>query len=86
MDVENYTPPHYPKSQSEIKFLTDALLSNNFIFSSLPTSHSRLLIDAMEMKEYGVGDEIITQGDTGEKGGGHFGVGIVVVCVVPLKR
>lgn len=64
LEVKNYVPRSYPKSPSETKFLTEALLGNNFIFSSLPTSHSKLMIDAMEMKEYAMADEIIIQGDT----------------------
>jgi hypothetical protein len=66
VEVKNYVPRSYPKSPSETKFLTEALLGNNFIFSSLPTSHSKLMIDAMEMKEYAMADEIIIQGDTGK--------------------
>jgi len=64
VDVTNYTPPSFPKTKEQISFLTESLLSNNFIFSSLPTSHSRLLIDAMELHEFTNGEEIITQGDT----------------------
>lgn len=67
MEIKNYNAPVYKKTPNQVQFLTSSLLSSNFIFSSLPQSHSRLLINAMELTHFSEGDRIIAQGDKESK-------------------
>lgn len=62
---EEFKPPKHPKSDSETKFLDDAL-GSNFIFSDLTNEERSLLIDAMQKEEAAEGKIIIKQGDTGD--------------------
>jgi len=62
---EDFTPPQYPKSEEETKFL-DETLGSNFIFSDLTESERKMLIDAMQKETAEEGDMIIKQGDTGD--------------------
>lgn len=63
---EDYTPPHYEKSEQEFKFIDEAL-GDNFIFSHLKKEDRKCLINAMQKELADKSTDIIQQGDvTGE--------------------
>lgn len=62
---EKFTPPKYPKTEADTKFL-DKALSENFIFSDLSREERQLLINAMQKEEAKEGAVIIKQGDVGD--------------------
>lgn len=57
--------PSYPKSETELNFIDEAL-GDNFIFSSLNSKERTRLIGAMKKEEARAGTNIITQGEDGE--------------------
>ena len=59
---KDYTPPDYPKSESETLFIRKAL-TDNFVFSSLSKNNIKTLIGSMEKVEYEADAIIIAQGD-----------------------
>lgn len=66
MDFDSaFTPPTYPKNDSDIKFL-DKALGENFVFSDLSKKERQLLINAMQKQEAKEGEVIIKQGDLGD--------------------
>ena len=62
---EEFTPPKYPKTPTEVDFLTKAL-GSNFIFSDLTEGERSLLIDAMQKETADEDKVIIKQGDNGD--------------------
>jgi hypothetical protein len=62
---ENFKPPSFPKPNSAIKFIDDAL-KDNFVFQNLNQKTRRLMIDAMQREDVPAGTNIITQGDIGD--------------------
>jgi len=62
---DDYTVPHFPKSEEAVKFI-DTSLADNFIFASLSSKERRLLIDAMMLDSVPAGTIIIQQGDIGD--------------------
>lgn len=66
LDMEgDFTPPDYPKTSEDKKFLEHAL-EENFIFSDLSKHQRKLLIKAMQKQEAKKGEMIIKQGDVGD--------------------
>ena len=66
LDVDaDFTPPKYPKSKEDIKFLDEAL-GENFIFAELSAKERSLLIEALQKQECKSGEVIIKQGDVGD--------------------
>lgn len=62
---DDYTVPHFPKSEEAAQFI-DNSLADNFIFASLDPKERRHLIDAMMMDSVPAGTIIIQQGDIGD--------------------
>jgi cAMP-dependent protein kinase regulator len=62
---EDFVAPQYPKSESAIAFIDNAL-ADNFIFASLSKDERRMLIDAMKADTVDQGAIIIQQGDIGD--------------------
>lgn len=66
LDLEgDFSPPKYPKTKQDVKFL-DGALGENFIFGDLSSKQRGMLIEAMEKQEAKTGETIITQGDVGD--------------------
>ncbi|EQC41349.1 hypothetical protein SDRG_01323 [Saprolegnia diclina VS20] len=68
LDPENAKPLEavvHPKSEEERKRISDILV-DNILFKSLDEKQSKILLDAMFPKEFGVGEVIIKQGDDGD--------------------
>lgn len=66
LDMEGeFTPPDYPKTSEDKKFLETAL-GENFIFGDLSSKQRKLLIKAMQKQEVTKGETIIKQGDVGD--------------------
>ena len=61
----DFTPPVYPKTERDTKFL-DGVLGENFIFSDLSRKQRKMLIQAMQKQAARKGETIITQGDVGD--------------------
>jgi CRP-like cAMP-binding protein len=61
----DYEPIHYPKSNTERYFLTNAL-QDNFIFMDLSDTERNLFIDAMQKETVEENTRIIQQGDNGD--------------------
>jgi len=62
---EEYTVPHFPKSEIAAQFI-DSSLADNFIFASLSSQERRNLIDAMMLDTVHAGTIIIQQGEVGD--------------------
>lgn len=62
---DDFQTPCYPKSAEAIAFI-DAILEDNFVFSSLATRERRILIDAMKKEMVPPETRIINQGETGD--------------------
>ena len=62
---KDFTPPDYPKSNEDIKFLDEAL-GENFIFAELSSAERALLIKALQKQDCKAGETIIKQGDVGD--------------------
>ena len=65
VNVENYEPPSFPKSEAERKFIDDAL-GENFIFAHLTGQERESLIDAMEKEVVPRGTPLFRQGRFGD--------------------
>jgi len=61
----DFSPPVYPKTEEDVKFL-DKALGENFIFGDLSRKQKVMLIQAMQMQRASKGETIITQGDVGD--------------------
>ena len=61
----DFTPPVYPKTEGDAKFL-DGVLGENFIFSDLSRKQRKMLVQAMQKQTARKGETIITQGDVGD--------------------
>lgn len=62
---DDFKTPCYPKSAEAIAFI-DAVLEENFVFSSLAAKERRTLIDAMQKEVVPQKTRIIKQGETGD--------------------
>ena len=62
---ENFITPCYPKSAEAMAFI-DAILRENFVFTSLSQKERRTLIDAMKSETVPDQARIINQGETGD--------------------
>jgi cAMP-dependent protein kinase regulator len=60
----NYKPIVHPKSEAQVSSIK-ARIINSFLFNSLDSSELKIVIDAMEMKEFTKGELVIKQGEQG---------------------
>ena len=64
MDLTNFTAPVIPKTEDQVKQINETL-KINFMFSSLEEKDRNVVVSAMAIKSYKVGDTVIKQGDDG---------------------
>jgi len=60
----NYKLIEYAKSEAQISSIKSRII-NSFLFNSLDSSELKIVIDAMEMKEFKKGEHVIKQGEQG---------------------
>ncbi|KAL3934727.1 MAG: hypothetical protein SGBAC_009616 [Bacillariaceae sp.] len=65
VNLDQFVPPTYPKSDGDAKLLQEAL-RQNFVFENLNDSDENKLIQAFEKMQVHQGQKIINQGDTGD--------------------
>jgi cAMP-dependent protein kinase regulator len=62
-DFEARVVPKTPEEMAKIR----KILGNNFMFNSLDEKGQEIVMNAMEIKEYAAGDNVIRQGDDGNE-------------------
>jgi CRP-like cAMP-binding protein len=62
---EKFEVPHYPKGETEKKFI-DQALGENFVFSHMDAEEREILIEAMQKDFAAKGSEVIKQGEHGD--------------------
>ncbi|CAJ1931536.1 unnamed protein product [Cylindrotheca closterium] len=65
VNLDQFVPPTYPKSDADAKLLQEAL-RQNFVFENLNESDETKLTQAFEKMQVHEGQKIINQGDTGD--------------------
>lgn len=60
-----FIPTQIPKDPEQIEAIKTAI-ANNFLFNSLEQEQLQIVINAMSVKEYAAGEDVITQGDDGD--------------------
>jgi len=62
----SFVPKKIPKSEKQREQLA-ALLNKIFMFKALEAEDLRIVIDAMEERKFGSGEDVIRQGDDGDE-------------------